>query len=76
MLQTEHNEIVSRAKDKKDGIYSYKGYFYVVRGGLLRAYCDYSGQIYEYAHGFNVKLLKCADRFSGKKLLKAYLTPF
>ena len=40
-----HNELIDKAKTKKDGIYSHKGYLYAVKNGQFLFYADYSGCI-------------------------------
>jgi hypothetical protein len=73
MKNEEQLEIMGRAKTKKDGIYSYRGYFYLVLNKQLSAYTDYFGNVIERSFGFNVDKGKVGNRFEGKKILAGYL---
>jgi len=68
-----YNQIREKAKTKKNGIYSYKTYTYIVVDNQLAGWCDYFGNIHELAYGFNVSKGKAKDRFEAKEILKSYL---
>ena len=67
------NQLVEKAKTRKNGVYSHKGNFYLVRDGHVDSYCDYFGKLYGVAYGFSVVMPKAKDRFDGRDALKARL---
>lgn len=69
-----HNMLHKKANTKKDGIYSYQGFLYVVENGGFKAYSDYEGNInsvHGVLHYHTGKVERC-DRKS--KLKELYLT--
>ena len=68
-----HNDLVVRAKTKKDGVYTYKGNYYLVINYHLHSYCDYFGNVSENFGSFIVSKGKAKDRFDGRDILKKYL---
>jgi len=50
-----HRLIVDKAKTKRDGVFSFRGVSYRVRNGNVTHFA-YGGTIYNFCHGFNVKV--------------------
>jgi len=50
------NLIIDKAKTKKNGVYSFRGYMYVVKDNSFVGFSDYFGNIYQRAGNFNVSL--------------------
>ena len=74
MKQEYLNQMIERAKTKKNGVYSYKTYyFYLVIDGQVSAWSDLLGEIHERSYGFNVSKGKAKDRFEARDILKSYL---
>ena len=64
-----HNELVDKAKIKKDGVYQFKGYSYAVKNNHFVAYVDRFGYAYM-VHGiFHWPIRKCERSDRKKKLL-------
>ena len=68
-----HIALIEKSKTKKNGVYSYKNNFYMVKDRRLAGYCDYFGNVFECVYGFNVSKGKAKDRFNGRDMLKKYL---
>jgi len=68
-----YKTIKEKASIKKNGVYSYRKYFYLVVDEKLAGYSDYYGNICECAYGFNVSKGKANDRFEARDILKKYL---
>ena len=66
--QSETFEICQRAKTRKDGVYSYRGYLYLVKNNHLYSIADYGGQIYQFFGSFFVGLGK-VERYDRRKNL-------
>ncbi len=58
MTIDENNILFEKAKSRKDGVYSYKGYFWVVKDKRFIAFATSSGDFYERFGMGNVKLGK------------------
>lgn len=56
MTIAEINILHDKAKDKKDGIYSFRGNLWVVKGGNFIAYADPFGRCYQRMGSFNAYL--------------------
>lgn len=69
------NEIIEKAKSKKDGVYSYKGSKYIVVGGKFKAYCSYK-EVFEKAGGFFVKIGTIDEIYNRDKELKRLLKQY
>lgn len=53
------NLLIDKARSKRDGIYSYKVFNYVVKNGVFLAYREkITGRIFERAGAFNIELGK------------------
>lgn len=67
-----HNNLIDKSKTRKDGVYQYKGYLYLVKNNNFIAYADYFGNlntvhgVFHHTHG------KC-ERYDRKKKLLEYL---
>jgi hypothetical protein len=72
MKITEHNELVDKAKDKKDGVYSYHGYVYVVKNHNFIAYADALGNVCS-VHGMFHSSIGKVNRYDRKVELLDYL---
>lgn len=66
------NILKEKAKTRKDGIYSYKGYMWVVRNNKFVAFADRFGNCYEVFGSFNVYMGKVKS-YERKDRLKAWL---
>lgn len=56
MKQIETHKMCEKAKTRKNGVYSYNGYLYLVKNNHLYAVADYFGDIYQFFGSFYVKL--------------------
>lgn len=63
------NEMIVKSKSKKDGIYSHKGNFYLVRGNHLTIYSDFK-KIYQLYGNLSVKVAEVKDKYLIRDLLK------
>lgn len=61
-----------RAITRKDGVYSFKGYSWVVKNNKFIAFSDYYGNCYQRMGSFNVSIGK-VERYDIKKKLKEWL---
>jgi len=68
----DHNKLTNRAKSKKDGVYLYKGYVYVVKDNNFIAFADYVGNVYVKYGIFNIPIGKC-EKYNRRKKLNEYL---
>lgn len=68
-----NNILIDKAKTKKDGVYSYKGYLYAVKKNRFIAYADCFGNISS-IHGVFHYMLGKAERHDRRKKLIEYLT--
>lgn len=65
-----HNKLIEKAKIRKDGVYSYSGFLYVVKKNNFIAYSDYFGNI-STVHGvFHHSIGKVESYNRRKKLLE------
>lgn len=65
----EHNVLIDKAKTRKDGVYTYRGYDFVVKNNNFIGYSDYFGNIYQISYSFHVSLGK-VERLNRKDELK------
>ena len=72
MKQDILNEMIERAKTKKDGIYQYKSNYYGIYNNSIFAYSNYLGEICERSFGFSVARGK-VERYKIKEILRGYL---
>ena len=61
-----------KAKTREDGIYSHKGYLWVVRNKMFVAFSDYYGNCYQRFGSLNGSIGK-VDRSGRKEALKKWL---
>ena len=69
MKTTELNILHEKAEKRKDGVYSFKGYYWVVENKTFIAFADPNGKFYGRFGAFNVRIGTIA---SGR--IKKYLT--
>jgi len=74
MTITERNLLIDKAKTRKDGVYSYQQYLYVVNDNGLIAFSDYHGNCYSCYGAFNVSIGK-VERYNRRKELGKLLKP-
>ena len=72
MTIDERNILVEKAKTRKNGIYKFREYLYVVKDHGLVAFADYFGYCYSCHNMFNVKIGECKS-YERKQSLKTYL---
>ena len=72
MKITEQHEICEKAKVRKDGVYSHKGYLYAVKDKHLLYFADHIGNVYQFFGSFNVELGIC-KRYDRRKNLLSLL---
>lgn len=72
MTITEINILNVKASKRKDGVYSYKGYYWVVKGNAFIAFADYGGEVYLRQGSFNYQLAKI-DTWKRREFLKTLL---
>jgi len=72
MTIPEHNQLVEKAKTRKDGVYTLGNYMYVVKNNGFRAYSDYSGNISS-VHGVWHMQIGKVERYDRRKKLLEYL---
>jgi hypothetical protein len=65
------NEIIEKAKTKNDGIYSHKGYKYIVIDNQFKAFCDFK-TIYLF-RGFTIKIKNVDEIYNVNKELQKLL---
>lgn len=65
-----HNLICEKAKNKKDGVYSFRGNLYVVKDNKFLFYADLCGECYQNCYGFTVRIGKVDSLDRKKELLK------
>lgn len=68
----EHNTLINKAKTRKDGVYSYNTYLYVVKNNAFIAYSDYFGNISSIQGVFHYQIGK-VESYDRKKKLIEYL---
>ncbi len=68
MTIEETNLLYEKAKTRKDGVYSFRGYLWAVKNGNFVAFSTYSGECYQRSGSFNVKIGK-VERYDRKKHL-------
>jgi len=67
------NQIIEKAKTKKDGVYSFKGFKYAVKDNNFVLFADYFGNLYQRAGNFNASLGKVKEKYNKTKELKRLL---
>lgn len=72
MTIDENNTLVEKAKTRKNGVYAYRSYYYIVKDHGLIVFADYYGDIYRTIGAFNTKIGHC-DNYDRQKTLKEYL---
>lgn len=68
----EVNILHEKAKDRKDGIYSYRGNLWVVKNNRFVAYADHFGKCFQIMGMFTVCIGE-VDRYKRKELLIKWL---
>ena len=68
----QHNELINRAKQRKDGVYQYRGFYYAVKDNCFVAYADHDGTIYRPVYSFQTQIGKCKT-WERKETLRKYL---
>jgi len=66
------NKLVEKSKTKKDGVYTFGGYYYAVKEGGLVAFSDYD-TCYACYGSFNTPIGKLSFPSKGKQALKDWL---
>lgn len=69
------NEIVEKAKSKKDGVYSHKRYVYAVKRNCFVALADRMGNVYQRYGSFITEIGK-VETYNRSKELKKLLPDF
>ena len=72
MTIEETNILYDKAKDRKDGVYSFRGNLWVVKNKRFIAFSDFSGYCYARMGAFNV-LIEKVDRYKRKEKLIEWL---
>ena len=72
MTIEETNILHNKAKTRKDGVYSYKGNYYVVKNFNFVAFADLFGECYQRMGFFNILIGK-VERYDTKKKLTEWL---
>ena len=62
----------NKAKNRKDGVYSFRGFIWVVKSNKFVAFSDYFGNCYQRFGSFNVSIGK-VEKYNRKKKLKEWL---
>lgn len=73
MTINDTNLLQEKAKTRKDGVYSYKGNFYVVKDFKFIAFSNNYGECYQRMGGFNVKVGQVERHNAKKKLMTLFL---
>ena len=66
------NILIEKAKTRKDGVYSFKGYLWVVKNNKFVAFADYYGNCYQRFGAFNASIGK-VDHYDRKQKLIEWL---
>ena len=66
------NILIEKAKTRKDGVYSFKGYLWVVKNNKFVAFADNYGNCYQRFCAFNASIGK-VDRYKRKQILSNWL---
>ena len=66
------NILIEKAKTRKDGVYSFKGYLWVVKNNKFVAFADNYGNCYQRFGVFNASIGK-VDRYKRKQILSNWL---
>jgi len=72
MTIDERNTLIEKAKTRKDGVYSYRTYLYVVKNNNLIGFSDYFGDCYSCHGAFNFTIGKC-EKYERKQKLTQWL---
>jgi hypothetical protein len=72
MTIAETNLLHNKAKTRKDGVYTYQGYFWAVKNHNFIAFVKPNGECYQRMGSFNVSIGK-VDRWDRKQELTKWL---
>lgn len=67
MKQDLFNEIVEKAKNKPDGVFSHKKTLYGVKNKVPVVFCDYFGQVFQCYCGFLHSLGKTEKKYTNER---------
>lgn len=56
MKTDEINLLIEKAKTRKDGVYSFRGYFWAVKNNQFIAFVTPKGEVLERFGGFNIQI--------------------
>ncbi len=70
MTIEETNMLHEKAKTRKDGVYSFRGNFWVVREGKFLAFANPFGECYQRMGAFNVQIGKVESYDRKKRLVE------
>ena len=72
MTIEETNMLTVKAKNRKDGIYAFKGYYWIVKNNQFVAFATPFGQCYHRCGSFNINIGK-VERYDRKRQLSEWL---
>ncbi len=72
MTTDETNILIDKAKTRKDGVYSYKGFLYVVKDNKFLAFSTRFGECFQRGGGFNISIGR-VERYKRKEALIKWL---
>ncbi len=75
MTVSEINHLAQKAKNRKDGVYSFRGNIWAVKNGCFVAFAEYGGECYQRSGSFNVSIGN-VDHYDRKKKLLELLRSF
>lgn len=70
MTTKEYNKLIDRSKNKKDGVYKYYDFYYVVKNNHFVAYADDSGECFQCFGAFVISFGRVKSYERKNKLLK------
>ena len=73
MTIEETNHLHEKAKSRNDGVYSFRGYVWVVKNGNFVAFANSFGECYQRSGSFNVKIGEVSRGAARKKKLTEWL---
>lgn len=56
MTTEELNKLIEKAKTRKDGVYSFRGYYWAVKNKQFIAFVNPKGQLLQRSGNFNVQI--------------------
>ena len=68
-----HNMLIEKAKQKKDGVYSYRGYLYAVKNKTFIGYSDCYGYAFSVNGSFHVGIGKLVPYDRKKSMLNIFI---